>query len=102
LRSFRMWDNGMDTNSKDETSCTTQYQEAYLKYLQNEYCAEPLHLPVIKPKRVPTNTLFASGMDSRSVQSCYDLYDLSSHNEEYRMNHNEAEMTPGRSNPAAR
>ena len=31
LRSFRKWDKGMDINPEDETSYTTQYQEACLK-----------------------------------------------------------------------
>jgi hypothetical protein len=36
LRSFRRWDKGMDINPKDETSYPTQYQEAFLKYVENE------------------------------------------------------------------
>jgi hypothetical protein len=31
VRSFRKWANGMDTNPEDETSYTTQYEEASLK-----------------------------------------------------------------------
>jgi len=30
----------MDINSEDETTYTTQYQEAFLKYMENEYCDE--------------------------------------------------------------
>jgi len=30
LRSFRKWDKEMDINPEDETSYTTQYQEAFL------------------------------------------------------------------------
>jgi len=37
LRSFRKWDKGMDINPEDETSYTIQYQEAFLKYVENEY-----------------------------------------------------------------
>jgi hypothetical protein len=40
LRSFRKWDKGMDINPEDETSYTTQYQNAFLKYVENEYCAK--------------------------------------------------------------
>jgi len=36
LRSFRKWDKGMDINPEDETSYTTQYQEAFLMYVENE------------------------------------------------------------------
>jgi hypothetical protein len=35
LRSFRKWDKGMDINPEDKTSYTTQYQEAFLKYVEN-------------------------------------------------------------------
>jgi len=37
LRSCRKWDKGMDINPEDETSYTTQYQEAFVKYVENEY-----------------------------------------------------------------
>jgi hypothetical protein len=40
LRSFRKCDKGMDINPEDETSYTTQYQEAFLKSVENEYCAK--------------------------------------------------------------
>jgi len=40
LQSFRKWDKGMDIHSEDETSYTTQYQDAFLKYAENEYCAK--------------------------------------------------------------
>jgi hypothetical protein len=31
------WDKGMDINSDDETSYTTQPQEDFMKYVENEY-----------------------------------------------------------------
>jgi hypothetical protein len=40
LRFFRKWDKRMDINPEDETSYPTKYQEAFLKYLVNEYCAQ--------------------------------------------------------------
>jgi len=40
LRLFRKLDKGMDINPEDETSYTTQYQVACLKYVENEYCAK--------------------------------------------------------------
>jgi len=40
LRSFRKWAQGLDINPEDETSYTTQYQEAFLKYVENEYCTK--------------------------------------------------------------
>ena len=34
-QSFRKWDKGTDFNPEDETSYTTQYQEAFLKHVEN-------------------------------------------------------------------
>jgi len=47
LRSFRKWDKGMDINAAEETSYTAQYHEAFLKYVENEYCAKRRWFPVI-------------------------------------------------------
>jgi len=38
LRLFREWDKGKHIHPKDETSYTTQYQEAFFEYVENEYC----------------------------------------------------------------
>jgi len=38
LRSFGKWDKAMDIDPEDETSYTTKYQGAFLKYVENEYC----------------------------------------------------------------
>jgi len=102
LRSFRKWDKGMDINPEDETSYTTQYQEAFLKYVENEYCAKHRRVPVNKLETVPSNNLLPSPTASGSYQSSFDPYDLSSDDEEYLMPCNVAEMTPGRSDRAAR
>jgi len=40
FRTFRKWGKVMDINPEDETSYTIQYQEAFLKYIENEYCAK--------------------------------------------------------------
>jgi hypothetical protein len=37
LRSFRKWDKGMYINPDDEKFYTTQRQEAFPKYVENEY-----------------------------------------------------------------
>jgi hypothetical protein len=60
LRSFRKWNNGMDINPEDEISYTTQYQEAFLKYVENEYCAKHRHVPVNKLETVPSCNLVPS------------------------------------------
>jgi len=101
LQSFRKWDKGMDINPEDETSCTTQYQEAFLKYVENNYCAKYKRLPVTKPEYILNNNLISSAMASRSGQSSYNPYDLSSNDEEYLMPNNVAEMTPRQSDRAA-
>jgi len=102
LRLFRKWDKGMDINPEDETSYTTQYQEAFLKCVENEYWAKHRLSPVTIPKSVPTNNLVFSAMASRSAESAYDPYDLSSDDEEYLMLENLAKTTPWQSGHAAR
>lgn len=101
LPSFKKWDKGMDIIPKDETSDTTQYQQAFLKYVQDEYCGKHRCLPIAQPKSVPTHNLFSSAIASRSGQSSYNLYDLSSNDEEYQIPENVAETTPRQSNRAA-
>jgi len=83
LRSFGKWDKGMDINPEDETSYTTQYQEALLKYVENKYCAKHRRVPVNKLETVPTTSLFPSATASGSYQSSFDPYDVSSDDEEY-------------------
>jgi hypothetical protein len=78
LRYFKKWDKGMDINPEDETSYTTQYQEAFLKYLENEYCTKHRRLSVTKLETIPYNNLSSSAMASRSCQCSYDPYDLPS------------------------
>jgi len=101
LQSVRMWDKGIDINSDDETSYAIQSQEAFLKYVENEYCAKYWCLPVTKHKSVPSNNLCASPMASRSVQTSDKQYDLTSDNEGYLMPNNVTETMPRRSNCAA-
>jgi len=102
LRSFRKWDKGMDINPEDETSYTTQYQEAFLKYVENEYCTKHRCVPVNKLETVPSSNLVPSAMAPGSYQSSFDPYDLSSDDEEYLTPNNVAETTPGRSDRTAR
>jgi len=66
LRSFRKWDKGLDINPDEETSYTTQYQEAFLKYVENEYCAKHRRLPVTKSENIQNNNLSFSAMASKS------------------------------------
>jgi hypothetical protein len=57
LRSFRKWDQEMDYNHEDETSYTTQYWEAFLKYVENVYCAKQRRLLVIMSNNTLNNKL---------------------------------------------
>jgi len=98
LQSFRKWDKGMDIDPEDETFYTTQCQEAFLIYVENEYCAEHRRLPVTTSENIQNNNLSFSAMAS---QSSYDPYDLSSDDEEYLMPNNVAETTRGQSDHAA-
>jgi hypothetical protein len=102
LRSYRKWDKGMDINPEDETSYTTQYQEAFLKYVENEYCAKHRCVPGNKLETVPTSNLVPSATASGSDRSSFDPYDLSSDDEEYLMSNNVAKTTPRQSDHAAR
>jgi hypothetical protein len=85
----------MDINPEDETSCTTQHQEALLKYMVNEYCSKHRQVPVIKPQPIPSSNQVASTMASGSGQSFFDRYDLSSNQNQYLTPDSMAETTPG-------
>jgi len=100
LRLFRTWDKRMDINPEDETSYTTQYQEAFLKYVENEYCAKHRRVPVNKLKSLPSSNLAPSATASGSCQSFFNPYDLSSDDAEYATPNNVAEITPEQSDRA--
>jgi len=100
LRSFRKWDKGMDINPEEETS-STQYQEALLRYVENESRAKYWCVPVNKAESVPRNNLVPSVTASGSGQSSFDPSDLSGNNGEYVRPPKVGEMTPGRSDRAA-
>jgi len=102
LQSFGMCDKAMDINPEDKTSYTTQYQEAFLKYLENEYCAKHRCVPVNTYISFPSSNLIHSATASGSCQSSFDPYDLSSDDEEYSTPNNVAQITPGQSDRAAR
>jgi len=101
LRSFKIWDKGIDINPEDEISYTTQYQEAFLKYVENEYCAKHRREPVNTFETVHNSYFVPSATASGSYQSSFDLYDLSSDDEEYLTPNNVAETRPGHSDRAA-
>jgi hypothetical protein len=69
--------------------------------VENEYCAKHRCVPVNTLETVPSCNLVPSATASRSYQSSFDPYDLSSDDEEYLTPNNVAETTPGRSDHAA-
>jgi len=91
----------MDINPEDETFYTTQYQQAFLKYVENEYCAKHRRVLVNQLESLPSSNLFPSATASGSCQSSFDPYDLSSNDKEYSTSNNVGETTPGRSDHAA-
>jgi len=92
----------MDINPEDEISYTTQYQEAFLNYVENEYCAKHRHVPVNKLETILSSNLVPSATASGSYQSSFDPYDLSSDDEEHLTPNNVTGTTPGQSDRAAR
>jgi len=101
LQSLRKSDKQMDINPEDETSCSTQYQEASLKDVENGYCPKNQHEPVNELETVPSNNLLPSATASGCYQLSFGPYDLSSNDEEYVTPNNVAETTPGRSDRIA-
>jgi len=71
----------MDINPENETSYTTQYQEAFLNYVENGYCAKHRCVPVNKLETVPSSHLVPSTTASGSYQSSFDPNDSSSNDE---------------------
>jgi hypothetical protein len=91
----------MDINPEDETSYTTQYQEAFLKNVENENCPNYRSVPVNRPQSIWSNNLVPSTMASGSGHSSFDSYDLGSDDEQFLMPNNVADTTPGRRDHAA-
>jgi hypothetical protein len=54
----------MDINRQDETSYTIQYQEAILKYVENQYCAKYRRLPVNKLQSLLSSNQISTAMAS--------------------------------------
>jgi len=101
LRLCRKWGKGMDINPEDETSYTTHYQEAFRKYVENEYCAKHRCVPVNKLETVRCSNLVPSATTSWSYQYSFGPYDLPRDDEEYLTPNNVAETTPRQSDRAA-
>jgi hypothetical protein len=92
----------MDINPEDETSHTTLYQEAFLKYVENKYHTKHRCVPVNRLEPVPSSYLVTSAMASGSYQSSCAPYGLSSDDEEYVTPNNVAKTTHRQSDRTAR
>jgi len=92
----------MNINPEDETSYTTQYQEALLKSVEKEYCAKRQGVPVNKRESLLSSNPILSAMAPGCCQSSFLPYDLSSDDEEYLTPNNVADTTPTGSDHAAR
>jgi hypothetical protein len=95
LQSFSTWDERMDINPEEATSCTTHYKEAFLKYGENEYCAKHRHVPVNELETLPSCNPDPSATASGSYKSSFAPYDLFSNNEEFLTPNNVPEITSG-------
>jgi hypothetical protein len=93
-------DKVIDINLENKRSYTTRYEQEFLKYVENDYCAKHRRVPVNKPESVPSSNLFPSAMATGSSQSCFYLYDFSGDSEEYTTPDNVTEMTSRCSDPA--
>jgi hypothetical protein len=64
----------MVINPEDKTPYNTQNQEAFVKYLENEYCAKHRHLPVTMADNTLNKNLTCVEMAFRFGQSSNDPY----------------------------
>ena len=85
----------MDINPDHQTSYTTQYQETFLKYIENDDKAKHQRVPGTKPESVQSSNLVPSATASGSSQSSFGLYDLCCDDEEYLTVNIVPETTPG-------
>jgi len=72
LQSWKKWDTAMDINREDETSYTTQYQKALVKWVEKDYCAKHEWMSVIRPNTVLHTFNIASAKASGFGQSWFD------------------------------
>jgi hypothetical protein len=85
----------MDSHPGNETSYTTQYQEAFLMDVENEYCAKHRRVPVNQLESVPCSNFILSVTASGSYQSSFNADDSSGDDMEYLTTNIVAETTSG-------
>jgi len=69
---FGKWGKRMDNTPVHVTTYTTQYWEACLKYVENEYCAKHTRVLISQPGRVASNNHFPSARATGSGQLSFD------------------------------
>jgi hypothetical protein len=102
LRSFRKWDKAMDVHPTDEGFFTVQFKDAFLRYVEHEYCSKDHIKPNFKLETSKQNNPFSTSPVSGSGHSFHHPHDLSSDDAEYITPANLVESTSRRSNRAAR
>jgi len=83
LRFFRNWDKGIDINPEHKTFYITQYQEAFLKYVEKEYCAKHRRVLVNKLERLTIRSRVPSTTAPGFCQLSFDSYGLACEDGEY-------------------
>jgi hypothetical protein len=61
---LRKRNNAMDINPEDKTSLSIQYQEAFLKYVENKYCVKHRWMSATKPEDVQHSNFLPSATAS--------------------------------------
>ena len=82
LWSFWGWDKVIRIHPEDETSYTGRYKQAFLGYVEIEYCTKLRCVPVNKTKNLPSSNLVPFTIASGSGQSSSDSCDLCNTDEE--------------------
>jgi len=90
----------MALNPEDESSYSTQHQEAFLKFVQNKYSAKYQQLSIINTEKVPHSDDVHFTMESEWDQLLFEQYHSSCNDEEYFIPKCVAEMTSGWSDHA--
>jgi len=99
---LRTRDRGMDIDSEDVASYTTQYAKAFLQYVENENCDKHRGVPGNQLEHLPNRIPIPSATPLLSCQSPFDQYNKSNNDEECLIPNIVAESIPGSSDCASR
>lgn len=99
VRPFVKWDRAMNVNPEDEGSYTTQYKEAFLKYVEREYCTTSMGKQGISSSG---SQFHQSSRDPQSSHTDNPYLLSSDDDEDYESQPPPIQATPGKSDRAAR